>query len=350
MRILVLATAARWGGALSVLRSLHHHAAAGDGTHDWVFLIGGDLLPAGPGITLSMVPELQLSRRRRLLLEAGFGTSAISRWEPDVVISLQNTMPRGLKARTVLYVQQSVPFQTEFNYSLLRPDQRSLAVYQHLIGALTKWSVRSCDLVVVQSQWMQEAVQRSTGVPHDRLLVAPPDLLPIDAPSPRPPFDARQFVYPTYPSPYKNNEAIYEACRILDQQGVPGVQALLTIASGPHVPGVRHVGHMPRTDFVSLLSRSTLLFPSFFETVGLPLLEAQAIGIPVLAADRPYAREALAGYPNAAFFDPLAPTDLARLMRGVIDGRMGPSPAHAPEASGGWDKIMRAIESMAPSH
>lgn len=44
-----------------------------------------------------------------------------------------------------------------------------------------------------------------------------------------------------------------------------------------------------------------LVFPSYIETFGLPLIEAAMTGMPILAADLPYAREVLTGYEGVAF-------------------------------------------------
>jgi glycosyltransferase involved in cell wall biosynthesis len=52
-----------------------------------------------------------------------------------------------------------------------------------------------------------------------------------------------------------------------------------------------------------------LIMPSLQETVGLPMLEAMNAGTPVLAADRPYAREICQD--AASFFDPTDAGDLA---------------------------------------
>ena len=50
-------------------------------------------------------------------------------------------------------------------------------------------------------------------------------------------------------------------------------------------------------------SATALVFPSSIETVGLPLLEAAALGLPVLAADVDYAHEVLNGYDGVVYTD-----------------------------------------------
>jgi glycosyltransferase involved in cell wall biosynthesis len=55
------------------------------------------------------------------------------------------------------------------------------------------------------------------------------------------------------------------------------------------------------------------LFPSLCESFGHPLVEAMALGKPLIAADRPYARE-LCG-PHALYVDPGRPEELVALWR-----------------------------------
>lgn len=55
------------------------------------------------------------------------------------------------------------------------------------------------------------------------------------------------------------------------------------------------------------------LFPSLCESFGHPLVEAMALGKPVIAADRPYAREICGEH--ALYVDPAKPADLVGLWR-----------------------------------
>lgn len=345
MRILVLATAARFGGALTVLRSLYHFASQNPAGHEWVFVVGADLLEPVQGVEVVIEPGLQASRLRRLAFELGLGRDVVTRYDPDAVLSLQNTLPRLLNTNSVLYVHQPIPFQDEVRFSWRKADERSLAAYQDLIGPLIRRSIRRCDLCVVQTGWMREAVLAQTGIDPARVLVEPPEIdLPVFD---RQPFRPTRFFYPTNQAAYKNIDLVRSACEILHHQGVRDFQVGLTLDQGPAQPGIECLGRLTRAEVFTALSGSTLVFPSLLETYGLPLLEARTIGAPVLAADLPYAREVLDGYQAARYFDPLDPASLAAGMREVLAGRIGPvKPAEAPAPGRSWAAVLSAIENL----
>jgi len=46
-----------------------------------------------------------------------------------------------------------------------------------------------------------------------------------------------------------------------------------------------------------------LVFPSYIETFGLPLIEAASFGMPILAADMNYAREVIGNYEGVKFLN-----------------------------------------------
>ena len=52
-----------------------------------------------------------------------------------------------------------------------------------------------------------------------------------------------------------------------------------------------------------MYAHSVLLFPSYVESFGLPLLEARLTGTYVIASNCPFSREILDGYEKALFFD-----------------------------------------------
>lgn len=354
MRIVVNDIAASRGGALAVLESFHRYVREFGGDHEWVFLLGSNLLEESDRVRTVVLPEVKNSWLRRLAFDLISGRRAIRALQPDVVFSLQNTYTYGPRCPQVVYVHQSLPFQRTENFSLWRRDERLLAVYQHLIGAVIKQSIRRADHVIVQTQWMRDAILHQTGIADDRVTSVLPDLDDVSAYRSEVPPDVGRFFYPTSDHLYKNNDCIYEACRLLRQQGVDDLTVTMTLDAPAQDPNVNPTGRIPRGQVLEMLARSTLIFPSYIETYGLPLAEARALGAVVLAADLPYAREVLDGYQNAYYFDPDSPTQLAVLMSGVISGSISKAPeAHCREAptgmarSAAWSGVVRVLEDCA---
>lgn len=86
---------------------------------------------------------------------------------------------------------------------------------------------------------------------------------------------------------------------------------------------VRETGPLPDHDVACLLRGArALLFPSFAEGFGLPLAEALALGVPVIASDLPALREVGGAAPE--FLDPL---DGAAWRSAVLDYARSDSPA-----------------------
>lgn len=353
MRIVVNDIAASSGGALTILESFYRYVRDFGGDHEWVFLLGSDLLEESDNIRIIVLPDVKSSWLRRLTFDLISGRRLISSLKPDVIFSLQNTYTYGLACPQVVYVHQSLPFQRAKNFSLLRRDERALAIHQHIIGAIIKQSIHRADHVIVQTKWMRDAILDQVGIAGDRVTRVLPDLENLSAHRHEGPLDAGAFLYPTADHSYKNNECIYEACRLLRQQGCTDFTVTLTLDGPASEPNVNPIGSIPRQRVLETLSRSTLVFPSYIETYGLPLAEARALGSIVLAADLPYAREVLDGYSNAYFFDPASPDQLAALMRRVTTKSIAKSQVHeagAPQGSSGtpsWARVLGVLEGSA---
>ena len=81
---------------------------------------------------------------------------------------------------------------------------------------------------------------------------------------------------------------------------------------------IRFVGMMSREDLFAQYARSVLVFPSYIETIGLPLLEARSVGAPILAADCLYARDGVGDYEKAEFFETFDAKKLSEMMEQYI--------------------------------
>ena len=131
-----------------------------------------------------------------------------------------------------------------------------------------------------------------------------------------------EFFYPTSNAVYKNNELIIEAAEQLDRKNLKYHCELTIEGECSKSKNVSFVGRMSYEDVIKKYYRTCLVFPSYIETFGYPLVEARAVGAIILAGDCEFSRELLEGYDNAYFFNPFVVNELADLMEKVIKGEI----------------------------
>ena len=80
---------------------------------------------------------------------------------------------------------------------------------------------------------------------------------------------------------------------------------LINLIKDLHVDGhIKCNGKMPYERVLSFYKSCDLMvFPSYIETFGLPLIEAASFGFPILVADINYAREVIGSYKGVKFLD-----------------------------------------------
>jgi glycosyltransferase involved in cell wall biosynthesis len=137
----------------------------------------------------------------------------------------------------------------------------------------------------------------------------------------------RFFFYPANFWPHKNHEVLLIAYQIYRHQAGRAAWDLVLTGSDDSRRLVlqdlarrlgieRHVifkGYLPEREFAQLFwAASGLTFPSLHEGLGIPLLEAMTLGVPVLTSDAGGLREVLGQ--AGVLVDPRKPVDLAAAM------------------------------------
>ncbi|WP_422123914.1 glycosyltransferase [Planococcus sp. X10-3] len=347
MRIIVNNTAASTGGALTILNGFYDFLVNSERSkhHEWIFLLGGKYIDETENIKVVILEEAKKNWINRLKFDFYKGKSVVEDLDPDVVISLQNTILMGLSVPQVLYMHQALPFQREKNFSFFNKEEREIAVYQHIIGKLIKESVKKADFVIVQTKWIKEEVIKSTSISKIKISsILPPSEEVIEYKKENV-FNKREFFYPADASIYKNHQCIYEASSLLNDRGIKNYQISLTIESELALDNFVYLGKLPFKSVLDKYNSSTLIFPSYVETLGLPLLEARKMGTIILAADCNYAREVLGEYENAYFFNPAAPEELSELMEGVLTGVINRKETKSTtnEDGNSWDQVLNIL-------
>ncbi len=324
MRIVVNDIAASFGGALTILRQFYDYIKENDHENEWIFLLSGDYLQEQDNIHTVIFNSVKKSGLHKLWFDFIVGEKKIKKLSPDVVLSLQNIITFGLKVPQYVYIHQSIPFQNEKTFSFLKSKERGSAIYQHLIGRVIKLSARMADGVIVQTEWMKGAVSKKARINQEKIIVSRPDTPKLPKADPTIETVLNLFFYPTSNEVYKNNDIIKEACEILNREGISGFQVVMTLPENTVVhPNIKCVGYLQKDELARMYQKATLVFPSYIETVGMPLLEASYYGGRIFASDCPFSKETLSGYLNVSYFSPFDAKQLAEYMRKTIEGEMG---------------------------
>ena len=355
MKIAVLDVVASLGG-MRVLVGFYNFAR--ETNHDWVFYVSTPELKERENIKIVRCDAAGKSWAKRLVFECFGMKKAVLRERPDVVFSLQNTTIFRYRDPQVLFTQTSIPFQSFKKFSFLKKDERILAIIQNVSGIFFRKSAKAADHVVVQTKWMKRAVLDRCKRPEDTVHVVQTEAaIPQELQSGALEAGAvsvRKFIYPATYFTYKNHKCLFEAARMLAKRGISDFEIVVTLdESVREISGapeqVRFAGEIPYKKLINMYKDHILVFPSYMESLGLPLAESRAVGGVVLASKTEFAEELLEGYENARFFDPFSPDELCGLMESALSGQIEyktPSP-HVVGGEYGWAPIVRIIEAAA---
>jgi len=134
------------------------------------------------------------------------------------------------------------------------------------------------------------------------------------------------FVYVASGEPHKNHRRLLEAWCLLADEGVfPSLCLTLDearfatlckeieVKRQQHGLKVKIAGELSHQDVLALYTKAgAAIYPSTFESFGLPLIEARQAGLPVLASELDYVRDVLD--PEQSF-DPESSVSIARAVK-----------------------------------
>jgi len=299
-----------------------------------------------PGLLQKMATEniqMRLAMRR-------FGTQKL--------FSLGDTSLPGCPIPHLLLVQQA--------HLYLRPRDRDFPVpkaFELKIGAMTAYfraALPSLDKITVQSNTMREGLMERYGISEDKIVVIPsairgfPQLLKERAVQKGAP---PSLCYVASGSPHKNHAILADILSGLEGKA-PDLRLKLTVseASVPALVNratelkvldrIDFMGSMPFDEVLKMMKASTIaVMPSKLESFGFPYYEAMALGLPLVAADKPIAKEACAE--GALYADANDPDAWI----GAIEGLLAKTSARTAlgkkalarfaQVETGWDEVAR---------
>lgn len=258
----------------------------------------------------------------------------------DQLICLGNLPPLiRVRCAVILYVQNrylidSVPV---VGFPL------AVAIRLRLERLWLRWRAGTVDRFVVQTSSMRSLLEESklaTGRPIDIL----PFIGTNNALSGVPSAGARNgFIYVASGEPHKNHLLLLDAWRLLAEDGLfpqlrltldtkrfPELMAKVREASSAHGLDIVNLGTLPRATLaVEYYRAAALVYPSSFESFGMPLIEARQCGLQIIAPELDYVRDVVV---PAETFDPTSTLSLARAVKRFLGKSERPEWPLAPDA------------------
>lgn len=334
MNIMVFDVPADKTGALSILNDFHSETLKNSNKDiNWFFVVGLPKLEERENIKVLRYPWIKRSWFHRLYFDHFIANRLIKQYKIDKLLSFQNLVIPHTNIPQTLYVHQSLPF---VKYKFKFNENKLFWIYQNIIGEMIKRSIIEAEKIIVQSKWMMEACRDQAGIDSKKIRVISPkinvDIQKSFTPSK---VNLKTFFFPAVADIYKNHKIIIEASKALKEKGIEDYKIILTINGDENNHSINLYNEVVNKslpiDFIGILSldevfelytKSILIFPSYIEAFGLPILESRLHKGIVFACNCPFSNEILEGYSNSYFFDPFDANELSSLMEDVLVGKI----------------------------
>ncbi len=243
----------------------------------------------------------------------------------DVVLCLGNLPPLfKLRGHVSVFLHNRYLIDyVKLNQFPLKTRLRLMAERLWLTACMSK-----VDEFVVQTPSMKKLLEIRTGLPvrilpflarHEKYLRKTTNADEGKTVS----FD---FVYVASGEPHKNHRKLIEAWCLLAEEGLlPSLKLTLDDAIFPELCDwmrekktqyglkIENLGRLPHEQILELYRQArALVYPSIFESFGLPLIEARQAGLPILASELDYVRDVI---DTDESFDPSSAVSIARAVK-----------------------------------
>ena len=205
------------------------------------------------------------------------------------------------------------------------PELMSTPLYTEPVKWMEKRGAANATRVITDSQVSADEIVKYLGFPTERLHVVPLAATHASDRTPRPCAPENLVLASGQRRPHKNWTGLIRALALVPEEIRP--QLVITGARGedPLLPLVEQLGLAPwvtlmgwvdDAELAGLQARARVMaMPTLAEGFGLPVLEAMASGLPVMASDLPVLREV--GGDAVLYFDPRSTRAIADALRVV---------------------------------
>lgn len=315
--IIVNATAITAGGALSILQQFLTHI---NDNHIYYIFINPSLNLVVQKNNIHFIKKNVNTNLKRIFWDSW----GLKRWlkkrgiVANILLSLQNTSIFYDRTTTkIIYLHQSLPFHFK-SWSFFKRQERKFAFYKYIYPFFIFMHVDKKTKFIVQTQWIKTALCMHFKQNEENVYVIKPDIIRKDIGNvtiKELPYQYTLF-YPATSALFKNHKEILYALNEVKKErfDLTTIGLYLTIKEDENKEltdlinaldlkkNVHFLGPISYDEVVSYYkSCSSVVFPSYIESFGLPLLEAALFGKPLVVIDENYAKEVIGDYPGAFF-------------------------------------------------
>lgn len=321
-KIVVNNPAARTSGALTILKEFLEKTRSLTCSHKFIVFVTVEELKRYESKNLKIILVSPQGFKNRIIWD-NFGMKNYLNKEginPDLFISIQNTgvnLPKNIPQ--IIYYHQLLPL-CKNNWSLFDKEERVYWKYEKIYPFFIKQYLDRSKIVIVQTELVKKIFSKRFKYPLDKIYVQKPEMrLPKIEEVKTIQKDKFRIFYPATPLIYKNHKVVIEALGELKRE-IPDLssklECIFTFSEGESKKIDKIIAQNNLGDTIKLIgetsyekvleyykSSNLLVFPSYIETLGLPLLEAKSFGLNILATDMEYSRRTIGEYVKINFID-----------------------------------------------
>ena len=313
-QIIVNATALASSGGLSILKQFIDEIPEDE--YEYILFVSDELKLNTLKRNVRFIVKNMKAFHKRFLWDA----LGIMKWIKGnnincvATISLQNTNFRTNKTiPNFVYFHNSIPFFQK-KWNPFKPSERTLWFYKIIYPFFIKLFIFNNTEIFVQTKVIKSEFSKYFNIPQSRIHVISPVIeLPNLSNTAKVSLDSTMYniFYPATPFIHKNHSTIIQAISLLEKSIQKKISLNLTCTEQEmkHLIQnintdfiINYLGQIPFDNVLGMYKNSDLMvYPSFIETLGLPLLEAAFFGMPIIAADLPYSHEILRNYDGVTY-------------------------------------------------
>lgn len=361
--IIVNATAARSSGALSILKQFINNIPSNSENIYYIFIDPDIEIPIQSN-QIKYIPIDTKKWSKRIIWDIW----GIKKWikrnnvHPSLIISFQNTgINYDKNIPQLIYYHQLLPL-SRHSWDIKKKEELILFIYKHFYSFFVSLYIHENTHFVVQIPSTKKAFLQKFNVEKEKVHVIPPEVpIVVSDKVNSITFEDNKvhFIYPATLFVYKNHTILLQALQLLRKENsdlFKNIKLHFTInkedlSSCKYLheieEAISYEGTIPFQQLLAYYkSMDALLFPSYIESFGLPLLEAAGTGIPIIASDLPYVHDVVGEYKGTTYVNYKDARGWANAIIEICDRKRRYKPFTYPADKGNWKTFFELVDKI----